>query len=73
MASTGEFRRRPGWGEMAKRRLPELQARVTLVLDADAAAFYRSMGRGHQALMNDVLRAFMLAYEGGCLPVAGVR
>ena len=34
---------------------------LTLRLDADMAAWFRGQGRGYQARMNAVLRAYMLA------------
>jgi len=37
------------------------KVRVTLRVDADVARFFRKLGRHHQAVMNRVLRSFMLA------------
>ncbi len=34
---------------------------VSLQLDADVARWFRALGQGHQARMNAVLRAYMLA------------
>lgn len=42
--------------------------RITLRVDADVADFFRSLGRGHQRVMNDVLRTFMLARVSELLP-----
>lgn len=61
------------WVEIARRRKPEPQVRVTLAVDADVAAFFRGLGRGHQSRMNDVLRAFMIGVEAGYLPVVAIR
>ncbi|MGR3484643.1 MAG: BrnA antitoxin family protein [Paracoccaceae bacterium] len=36
-------------------------SKVTLRVDGDVARFYRSLGPGHQAVMNRVLRGFMLS------------
>jgi uncharacterized protein (DUF4415 family) len=44
--------------------LPELyppqpkKVKITLLLDEPVAKFYRANGRGYQALMNDVLKAY---------------
>jgi len=44
--------------------LPELyppqpkKTKITLLLDEPVAKFYRANGRGYQALMNDVLKAY---------------
>lgn len=37
------------------------KARLTAAFDADVVRWYRSLGRGYQARMNAVLRAYMLA------------
>ena len=39
--------------------------RVTILLDEDVVRFFRAMGRGHQARMNAVLRAFVLGRKAG--------
>jgi len=38
---------------------------LTLRLDADLVAWFRSQGRGYQARMNAALRAYMLARKTG--------
>ncbi len=37
------------------------KTRLTAAFDADAVRWYRGLGRGYQARMNAVLRAYMLA------------
>jgi uncharacterized protein (DUF4415 family) len=37
------------------------QVRINATYDEDVARFFRTMGRGYQARMNAVLRAYMLA------------
>lgn len=41
------------------------KTKLTLRLDADVVAFFRTMGMGHLTRMNAVLRAFMLARLAG--------
>jgi uncharacterized protein (DUF4415 family) len=40
---------------------------LTLRLDEDVIAFFKAQGRGYQTRMNAVLRAYMLAWQGGAL------
>ncbi len=47
------------WHAIAQADTPPLKKQVTLRLDADVLAFFRSMGAGHLTRMNAVLRAFM--------------
>lgn len=49
------------WHQIAQGRQEPAKAKVTLRIDADVIAFFRSMGQGHLTRMNAVLRAFMLA------------
>lgn len=58
------------WTEIARRRGPPGRVRVTLRVDADAVAFFKSMGAGHLSRMNDVLVAFVQARIAGILPGA---
>lgn len=53
------------WHEIAHRRAPPARVRVTLRVDADVLAFFRSMGTGHLGRMNDVLAAFVHARVAG--------
>ena len=47
------------WHAIAQADTPPLKKQVTMRLDADVVAFFRSMGAGHLTRMNAVLRAFM--------------
>lgn len=49
----------PLWHEIARDRLPKRKVKVTLGIEEDVVRFFRSMGRGYQVRMNDVLRAWM--------------
>jgi uncharacterized protein (DUF4415 family) len=49
------------WHRIAQEQGPPPKTPVTLRLDEDVLRFFRSMGKGHLARMNAVLRAFMLA------------
>lgn len=49
----------PLWHDIAKARLPKKKVKVTLAVEEDVLKFFRSMGRGYQPRMNDVLRAWM--------------
>ncbi len=49
----------PLWHEIARNRLPKKKGKVTLGIEEDVVKFFRSMGRGYQPKMNDVLRAWM--------------
>jgi uncharacterized protein (DUF4415 family) len=51
------------WHEIARRAPVPLKEKLTLRLDADVAAFFRTFGPGHLTRMNAVLRAFMLARQ----------
>ena len=55
------------WHTIARRAPVPAKVRVTLRLDADVEAFFRSFGPGHLTRMNAVLRAFMLARQAGVL------
>ena len=47
--------------------------RVTLLMDADALAWYRSLGDGYQGRINAVLRAYMLGVVSKAIDVPGSR
>jgi uncharacterized protein (DUF4415 family) len=47
------------WHEIAQARQPRRKHRVTLLLEEDVVRFFKSMGAGHGARMNEVLRVFM--------------
>jgi len=47
----------------AEVRLPPVKEPVTLRLDADVLAWFRSLGKGYQTRMNAVLRSYKQAYE----------
>ncbi len=38
---------------------------ITIRLDSDVLAWFRSQGKGYQTRINDLLRAYMKAYEQG--------
>jgi len=65
----------PEWHEIAKTRTRRKKARVTMGVEEDVLRFFKVMGIGYQARMNEVLRAFMHArlaglVEGPETPVA---
>ncbi len=47
------------WHEIARDRGRKPQIKVTLRLEEDVLKFFRALGKGYQARMNDVLRAWM--------------
>jgi uncharacterized protein (DUF4415 family) len=47
------------WHEMARDRPPRRKVKVTLLLEEDVVKFMKSMGTGHGARINDVLRVWM--------------
>jgi uncharacterized protein (DUF4415 family) len=47
------------WHEIARERHPQRKEKVTLLLEQDVVRFFKSMGTGHGARMNEVLRVFM--------------
>ncbi len=47
------------WHEIARERTPRRKVKVTLLLEDDVVKFFKSMGAGHGARMNEVLRVFM--------------
>ena len=47
------------WHEIAQARTPKRKLRMTLLLEEDVVRFFKSMGAGHGARMNEVLRVFM--------------
>ena len=47
------------WHEIAHDRAPKRKTRVTLLIEEDVMRFFKSMGTGHGARMNEVLRVFM--------------
>lgn len=51
----------PAFWERAELVYPVAKERVTLRLDRDVVAWFRSQGRGYQTRMNAVLRAYMAA------------
>jgi uncharacterized protein (DUF4415 family) len=55
------------WHEIATRAPVPAKRKVTLRLDADVEAFFRSHGPGHLTRINRVLRAFMLARQAQVL------
>ena len=62
------FRQRripPLWHEIARERGRKPKVRVTTMVEEDVLRFFKSMGRGYQERMNDVLRSFMHARLAG--------
>lgn len=47
------------WHEIAQTRGRTAKTRITIRIEEDVVKFFRSMGRGYQERMNDVLRAWM--------------
>jgi uncharacterized protein (DUF4415 family) len=47
------------WHEIARERAPRRKVKVTLLVEEDVVRFFKSMGAGHGARMNEVLRVFM--------------
>lgn len=46
------------WLESAEIRLPASKTQLTLRLDEDVVAFFKSQGKGYQTRMNAVLRSY---------------
>ncbi len=44
--------------------MPLTQEPISLRLDADVLAWFKSQGTGYQTLMNSVLRTYMKAHQG---------
>lgn len=44
--------------------LPKTKQSVSIRVDRDVLAFFRSFGKGYQTRMNAVLRAYMLSQKG---------
>lgn len=61
----GSSRIPDAWHTIAQTDVPPTKGQVTLRLDRDVIAFFRSMGPGHLTRMNTVLRAFMHARLAG--------
>lgn len=61
------------WHEIARRAPVPKKRQVTLRLDEDVEAFFRSFGPGHLTRINAVLRAFMLARQAEVLEGAEGR
>ena len=57
----GSARIPAAWHALAQEAPAPAKVKVTLGVDEDVLAFFRSMGRGHLTRMNAALRAFMLA------------
>lgn len=48
-----------GWHQIARERGAREKIRLTIRVEADVVKFFRSMGKGYQQRMNDVLAAWM--------------
>lgn len=55
----------PEWHEIARERGRSRKERITTAVEVDVLRFFRSMGKGYQERMNDVLRTFMHARLAG--------
>ncbi len=51
-------RQYPGWEKTITVALPEPKEQITLRLDRDMLAWFRTRGRGYQTLINAVLRGY---------------
>ena len=49
----------PGWHQIARGRGSREKVRLTIRVEEDVVKFFRSMGKGYQQKMNDVLAAWM--------------
>lgn len=61
----GSLRIPEGWRRIALQPAVPRKVKLTLRVDEDVAAFFRTMGMGHLTRMNAVLRTFMLARLAG--------
>ncbi|MFD1508983.1 BrnA antitoxin family protein [Lacimonas salitolerans] len=57
----------PAWAEIANTRYAGKKTRVTLLVEENVVRFFKSMGTGYQARMNEVLAAWMYARLSGIL------
>ena len=48
----------PGWEDTMTVELPEPKEQITLRLDKDVLAWFRTRGKGYQTLINAVLRSY---------------
>ena len=48
----------PGWEDTITVELPEPKEQITLRLDKDMLAWFRTRGKGYQTLINAVLRGY---------------
>lgn len=53
-----------GFWENAEVRMPQTKVLITIQLDPDVLAWFRSQGRGYQTRINAVLRTYMEANQG---------
>lgn len=63
----GSLRIPEAWRRIAEEPPVPRKVKLTLRLDADVVAFFRTMGMGHLTRMNAVLRTFMLARMAGVM------
>jgi uncharacterized protein (DUF4415 family) len=55
--------RTTGWRRVSELVPADNKAQITLRLDADVLAFFRSTGRRYQSRINAALREYMLAHK----------
>ena len=55
------------WHEIAARRPARPRLKVNLALEADVVRFFKSMGEGYGARINDVLKSYMYARLAGVI------
>jgi len=53
-----------GFWENAELRVPQRKVPITIRLDPDVLAWFRSLGKGYQTRINAVLRTYMEARQG---------
>lgn len=64
----------PGrWHQIARERSPGRKMRITLRVEADVVRFFKSLGEGYQARMNDVLAAWVDGRLAGFIDGAETR
>lgn len=55
------------WHEIARTRGPQAKTKITIGVDNDVLRFFKSLGKGYQGRLNDVLRSFMHARLAGVI------
>jgi uncharacterized protein (DUF4415 family) len=55
------------WHAIARNRAPQPKTKITIWVDSDVLRFFKSLGTGYQARLNDVLRSFVHARLAGVI------